>query len=413
MIDRRLFVVGLVGSILAATTILGGCGDAATSTPSPAQIVSITIPPAGGDVDAKWLSYPGLPQANVLLPAGYDPNKRYPLVVFLNGLGLNYSSYAELGLTKPFEGLGAIVVMPEGGNGWYTDWWNDGERGKPAWESYELETVIPTILARYPILPDRRDHALIGISMGGLGATYLGGRLPGFFGSVAALSGFVDPQWNGAGTQAAMAIFSQAAENGITSSYPIYGPPDGFYASGHNPTLLAKNLAATRVFVSTGTGAPSMSDPDPGDFPITEEKIIYPMSENYYPALVAAGVDVTYQVHLGVHGIADFLDEIDAMLEWGLFEPVPTEPPVWENDTVATSGQLWDFNYRFAQPPNQIVTFRRSGSSLSISDAGSDVTITLGSGCALHTSTPATLDLPGSDPISPSEPDRVGTTPCG
>ena len=409
-----------VGLILATSTLLGGCGEdttivpspGTTGVPAPAQLVTITIPAVSGEVDSKWLSYPGSPQANVLLPAGYNPQQRYPLVVFLNGLGGNYNSYAEYGLTKPFEDLGAIVVMPEGGSGWYADWWNDGERGSPSWESYELETMIPTVLARYPILPERRYHALVGISMGGLGATYLGGRLPGFFGSVAALSGFVDPQWNAALTQAGMAHFSNAAENGDNYPYPIYGPPDGFYASGHNPTRLTKNLAYTRVFVSTGTGVPSTTNPDPGGFAITEENIIYPMSESYHPALVAAGVDVIYQVHAGAHDVPDFLDEINAMLEWGLFEPVPTEPPAWENDTVATSGQLWDFNYRFAQPPNQIVTFERSGNSLSISDAGSDVTITMGTGCAIHTSTPATLQLPDSDPISPTEPARVGTTAC-
>jgi dipeptidyl aminopeptidase/acylaminoacyl peptidase len=92
----------------------------------------------------------------VLLPPGYNPRKHYPLVVFLNGLDFDYDSYAQYGLTKPFDHLNAIVVMPEGGNGWFTDWWNDGERGSPSWESYELQTVIPAILARYPILPQRR-----------------------------------------------------------------------------------------------------------------------------------------------------------------------------------------------------------------------------------------------------------------
>ena len=38
---------------------------------------------------------------------------------------------------------------------------------------------------------------------------------------------------------------------------PVEGPPQGFYADGHNPTRLAKNLEQTRVFVSTGTGVPS------------------------------------------------------------------------------------------------------------------------------------------------------------
>jgi S-formylglutathione hydrolase FrmB len=317
----------------------------------------------------------------------------YPLVVFLNGLDFDYDSYAQYGLTKPFDRLNAIVVMPEGGNGWFTDWWNDGERGSPSWESYELQSVIPAILARYPILPQRRYHALIGISMGGLGATYLGGRLPGFFGSVASLSGFVDPQWNATVVQPAMAVFSDAASKGDNDPDPIYGPPDGFYATGHNPTTLAVNLKNTRVFDSTGTGIPSKADPDPGQFAIEEEEIIYPMSQSYYAALAAAGIDVTYQVHPGAHDIPDFLGEIKAMLRWGLFRPVVKESKSWDNQTVASSGRLWDLSYQFAIPPTQIVTFRQSGTMLSISAAGSAVTITTNAGCAIHASTPVTIDF--------------------
>lgn len=260
---RATAIAVLLVVVVPVSTAIGSRASAASSAgtargaPPPARLVTITIPARTGAIDAKWWSYPGPPRANVLLPAGYDPHRRYPLVVFLHGLGFDYDSYRRYGLTKPFENLGAIVVMPEDGNGWYTDWWNAGERGNPSWESYTLDTVIPTVLARFPIRAERRYHALIGISMGGLGATYLGGRLPGFFGSVASLSGFVDPQWNGAVTQAAMAALSNAAANGNPSPYPIYGPPDGFYADGHNPTLLARNLADTRVFVSTGTGMPS------------------------------------------------------------------------------------------------------------------------------------------------------------
>ena len=147
------------------------------------------------------------------------------------------------------------------------------------------------------------------------------------------------------------------------------------------------------MFESTGTGIPSKADPDPGQFAIAEEKIIYPMSESYNAALAAAGIDVTYQVHPGGHDIPDFLNEIKAMLRWGLFKPVVTEPKSWDNQTVATRGQLWAFNYRFANPPTQIVTFRQSGTMLSISAAGSAVTITTGTGCAIHTSTPATIHV--------------------
>jgi S-formylglutathione hydrolase FrmB len=385
---------------------------AGSSARSKARLVTIEIPAPDGEIASTWLSYPGPPRADVLLPAGYNGHEHYPLVVFLNGLDFNYDSYAKYGLTKPFDRLGAIVVMPEGGNGWYTDWWNDGERGYPSWESYELETVVPTILARYPIRPQRRYHALIGISMGGLGATYLGGRLPGFFGSVATLSGFVDTQYYATVTQPAMAGYSSAVSKGDTDPDPLYGPPDGFYSGGHNPVLLTTNLEHTRVFESTGTGVPSKADPDPVPFDVTEEHIIYPMNEQYHQALMAAGIDVTYQVHTGAHDIADFRNEITAMLKWGLFKPVVTEPMSWDSQTVATRGQLWDFNYRFASPPTRIVKFRQSGTKLSISAAGSAVTITTSTGCIVRTPTPATVHLPNRNLMPPRHPDSVGRKAC-
>ena len=67
------------------------------------------------------------------------------------------------------------------------------------------------------------------------------------------------------------------------------------------------------------------------------------------------------------------------MLRWGLFKPVVRESKSWENQTVATRGQLWDLSYQFAIPPTQIVTFRQSGTVLSIGP-GSAVTITTGAG---------------------------------
>jgi hypothetical protein len=137
------------------------------------------------------------------------------------------------------------------------------------------------------------------------------------------------------------------------------------------------------------------------------------MSELYHKALITAGIDVTYQVHPGGHDIPDFLNEIKAMLKWGLFKPVVTDPASWDNQTVATRGQLWDFNYQFANPPTRIVTFAQSGTTLSISAAGSPVTITTGTGCAIHAPTPATVHLPSRNIVSPRSPDAVGHRTCG
>jgi hypothetical protein len=136
------------------------------------------------------------------------------------------------------------------------------------------------------------------------------------------------------------------------------------------------------------------------------------MSVRYHKALEAADVDVTYQVHPGTHSVPDFLNEIKAMLKWGLFHRVVTDPASWVNQTVATRGQLWDFNYRFSDSPTRVVKFRQSGTTLSISAAGSAVTITSSTGCAMHTLTPATVHLPNRTVISPRKPERVGHRPC-
>jgi S-formylglutathione hydrolase FrmB len=388
--------------IVASMVSPGGAAVAqASSAPAPAQLVTITIPAPDGEIPSQWLSYPAPPRANVLLPAGYNPEERYPLLVLLSGLANNYASYAQNGIVAKIEAsdLDAIVVMPEGGNGWYADWSDNG----PAWETYELDVVLPTILDRYPILPGRQYHAIAGFSMGGLGAVYLGGRLPGFFGTVATLSGFVDTQYFAPLTEPAMGFVAQAPLKGDENLSAVYGDPYGFYANGHNPTLLAMNLKQTRVFESTGTGVPS----DAGlsslggnygqDVAVVsgsalEAPIIYPMNQIYNAALKAAGVDVTYQVHPGGHDLPDFDTEFDALLTWGLFKPLLADPASWVNDTVATSGQIWGIGYRFAQPPSQVVQFQQSGGTLSISAAGSAVTITTGS-CTIETPTPASIDL--------------------
>src|SRR5882757_7071878 len=405
MTRRRLL------TIVCLTLIAGALGSGVARANT---LVTITIPDSHNEIPAKWLNYyTGTPRANVLLPDGYNPHRRYPLLVLLHGLNGDYNTYAFAGDLTVFNGFPGIVVMPEGADGWYTDWWNNGERGSPAWESYELNGVIPAILARFPILPERRYHAIAGISMGGLGAAYLGSRLPGFFGSVASLSGFVDPQYFALIADPAMGFLSGAQQHGDNDWDPVDGPPHGFYATGHNPTQLAMNLEQSRVFVSTGNGEPSDAElsqynlntavlacADPaggecytGDW-VTEGRIIQPMSRRFERALVAAGVDITYQVQPGGHDDPHFRQELSAMLAWGLFKPVVQKPGAWVNDTVATSGQLWDIAYRFDQPPSAVVRFRRSGRSLSIGAAGSPVTLTTTGGCVIHTVTPATVSLP-------------------
>ena len=362
------------------------------------QLVTVTIPAAPGQIASQWLSYPGPPRANVLLPTGYRPHKAYPLLVLLHGLESNYATWERAGAQQMLAGLNAIVVMPEGASGWYTDWWNYGQRGDPSWESYELDEMLPWVLQHYKILPERRSHAIAGVSMGGLGATYLGGRLPGFFGSVVSLSGFVDPGAFAPLVAEGEPLTSLAPLKGDWDFDAVEGPSGAFYATGHNPTALASNLSHTRLFVTTGNGQMTGAELKllPGSLvsSLLEGGIIYRMNRAYRGALLAAGDTFTYQQHPGGHDNPNFTGEVAAMLAWGLFKPVASNPSSWVNQTVATSGQLWGIGYRFASPPDAVVEFRQSGRSLSVSAAGSSVTLTTQGGCTIQTATPATLTFP-------------------
>jgi S-formylglutathione hydrolase FrmB len=355
------------------------------------QLATITLPDRHGEIPSKWLTYPDAPRAAVLLPTGYNPRTRYPLIVLLPGFSNTYTILGPsmLDAQQVLSGLHAIVVSPDGETGWYADWFNNGAYGTPEWESYILDEAIPQIEQRYKILPQRRYHAVFGVSMGGLGAAYLGGRLPGFFGSVGVLSGFVD-------SQVAPGIVS-AAMDGLTGVPPgtIVGPEDGFYATGHNPTALVHNLQYTRVFMSAGDGAPTPADGTGGGVANVEEAgVIRPMSNAYDSALKAAGIDITYQTHQGCHCWPDFQAELLGAIAWDPFKPVAGQPANWVNDTVATHGQLWDLGYSFASHPTAVVRFTRTGRRLQISPAGTRVTLTTSGGCVLHTATPADLQIP-------------------
>jgi S-formylglutathione hydrolase FrmB len=385
----------LVAGLVAAALCSGGAAAARAS-----ELVTIPIPARNSEVADMWLPrYPGPPRARVLLPDGYDPARAYPLLILLAGLDSNYTVWSEPGqgeIAKTAKGLDAIIVMPEGGDGWYADWWNHGRRGSPAWESYILDQVIPQVLERYRIRPERRYHSLGGVSMGGLGAAYLGDRLPGFFGSVVVISGLVDLEvYPGEG--AAQSAISTTSASAPLDPDAVEGPPGGFYANGHNPVRLAANMAQTRVFMASGDGIPAADSThgtnSPGDA-AKEGAIIHPASNNYAAALRGAGVDFVYQQHAGYHDWPNFRRELRDAIAWGLFKRVNEHATDWVNDTVATHGKLWEFAYRFDAPPDRVVRFRRSGDVLAIGPAGSPVTITTDGGCVIHVATPADVEVP-------------------
>jgi S-formylglutathione hydrolase FrmB len=333
-------------------------------------------------------------RVNVLLPPGYNGRRRFPLLLLLHGHGDNYASWmdpahGDLPALAP-GGVGGIVVMPDGAQGWYTDWWDGGARGGDgrAWESFYLDQLLPLIQRRLRVLPDRRYHAVAGLSMGGEGAIYLGEQRPDYFGTVASFSGVLSilrPEWpTGFGTQGQ--DFNQ-----------VYGAAGGFYAQGHDPTTLAGNLAHTRVFVRVGDGV--VNPPYPNEltnyFGAAAEVELRQHAQDFVAAVGPTGAVLHYEPVDGIHDWPWWRLAFSSFLQWGMFGSVSSSSTRWTYETVRSSGRAWGLRFQFSRPPTTLEKFQLEGRRLTATGAGR-VTIILDSGRRFTGTLPFTRVIPAA-----------------
>jgi S-formylglutathione hydrolase FrmB len=378
----------LVVACAAIAAVLGGAGSAEAAT-----LTTVDTPSA--NVDPGIVRFNGPEhrlRANVMLPDGYDGKRRYPVLFLLHGAGDTYRSWAdpERGdILQTARGLQAIVVMPEAATGFYANWWNGGRRGSPGWERFYLDELVPLVERSFRVMPGRRWHAIAGLSMGGLGATFLASQLPGYFGSAATSSGFVEHQR--AESEAGLSTVA-----GVSYG-DIFGPRDAFYATGHNPTRLTDNLRSTRLFVAVGSG---VAEPGVKSSPSAivagglVEAELRQQADEFVGAARASDDDVTYSPENGVHDWPYWRRHLREAIAWDLFGPVAQAPTSWTYRTVAQRGDAWGLSYSFAAPPEELVTLSRRGRRLRGSGSGT-VTISNGPRCSI------TTGLPFESPVPP------------
>ena len=354
---------------LAATSLAAGTADAA-------KLVRFTtksqyVDPSDPKTTFNEVHGAGLPSVkklpvNVLLPNGYDGKQRFPVLYLLHGHGDNYNSWVDPDdgdVRRLAAGFQGIIVMPEGGRGWFTDWWNGGRRGDPGWERYHLDELVPLVSKRFRIRPGRRWHAIAGLSMGGEGAAYYAEQRPGYFGSVATFSGVLSiqrPEWpEGFDTQG-------------EDHQDVYGDPDAqeFYWRGHNPTALIGNLTNTRVFVAVGDGTPTKPGEVSNYFGALAEADLRQHAMDFVGAAQRTGIDVTYHPHHGIHDWPYWRQYFREALEWRFFKPVVQTPRRWSYATIAQHAQAWGLRFTFAKPPTEVATFARGGDFLTGSGSG-------------------------------------------
>jgi S-formylglutathione hydrolase FrmB len=183
---------------------------AAAAAASPSRVVTERIRSEALGVEKVVVVY---------LPRGYDaqPARRWPVFYYLHGLGGNETNWVEggkLGAAADELGLAAIVVMPDGDDGFYVDspakidydrCMKDGtglfvQATQPRdttcvrarrYESYITKDLVGWADTRYRTIASRDGRAIAGLSMGGFGAMALALRHPDMFAAAASHSGAI------------------------------------------------------------------------------------------------------------------------------------------------------------------------------------------------------------------------------
>jgi len=189
---------------------------AATAAQAPSQVVTEHFHSDALGVDKDVVIY---------LPRGYDAlsAKHWPVFYYLHGLGGNETNWVKHGrLDAAADGiqLDAIVVMPDGDDGFYVDspgkldydqCLKDGTglfipAKEPhdttcvharSYETYIAKDLVGWVDAHYHTIVRRDGRAIAGLSMGGFGAMELALRHPDEFAAAASHSGAIGMLYRG------------------------------------------------------------------------------------------------------------------------------------------------------------------------------------------------------------------------
>ncbi|GAA2092466.1 alpha/beta hydrolase family protein [Streptomyces albiaxialis] len=248
-------------------------------------------------IDSPALGREG--HARVLLPPGRGAEARpartgVPSLWVLHGCcdpGNGWEAWTDrTDIEEATARTRALVVLPEGGPvGFYSDWWNGGEGGPPAWETFHL-TELRQILERGLGAGPRR--AVAGLSMGGYGALAYAVRHPRMFRAAASFSGLGD-------TRLGRWLVDDLLPRHGHDPDAVWGDPvaqrDVWRA--HNPAELVRRLPrGYPVFVGAGDGTPGPLDPPDARHDALEARLL-PSSVSYVEAARARGLRVTADLY--------------------------------------------------------------------------------------------------------------------
>ena len=187
----------------------------------------------------------------VLAPLDYDQkgseSARYDVIYLLHGLFGHFDNWTtKTSLARYAATYRFIIVMPEGGDGWYTD---SVKVPSDKYESYIVKELIPEIDKRFRTFADRDHRVIAGLSMGGYGAIKFGLRHPEMFSLVGSFSGALDAPLRG-----------QDGSTLWATLLPVYGPLGSTTRRQNDIFTLLRNAPdrATLPFIYLDCGTDDM-----------------------------------------------------------------------------------------------------------------------------------------------------------
>jgi len=228
----------------------------------------------------------------IYLPPSYpsSPGRRYPVAYYLHGFSGDESDWVSLGsIDVVADSLIAggtpemILVMPDGDDGWYTNWEEPPEpydaclvdtlvnRAAPAlcvvqahYEDYIVRDLVRHVDSTYRTVADRRHRGIAGLSMGGFGAATIALEHPDVFSAAASHSGVLSPLYAGPHPFAAPPRYHTSIDSvaaGWKGMWAAIAPAFGRTLASwtaRDPAQLVRRLAAAggpmpALFLDVGT----------------------------------------------------------------------------------------------------------------------------------------------------------------
>ncbi|MFJ9670170.1 alpha/beta hydrolase [Streptomyces sp. NPDC101221] len=264
---RLLLVLAVLLSVLTPTVpgaLAAGRAETGATRPG-AEVVAVTrVADRQVDLSVRSTALGGRTvEVRLLTPDGWNPYDRrhrqhWPTLWLLHGCCGDYTSWTSMTDVAETDSLrDVLVVMPEAGwNGWYSDWWNHGRGGDPAWETFHTKELRHLLERDWGAGSDR---VVAGLSMGGQGALMYAARHPGMFRATAAFSGSAHPLLNDESIDRIMGFFAGQGNDPLR----VWGDPvaQRVIWQAHDPFHLAKRLRSIPVYLSCGDGTTGPLDP--------------------------------------------------------------------------------------------------------------------------------------------------------